>query len=81
MALLKASPSTHQRLARLRRRSWAAIGFCLLFRIGDAALHAQSTRETATEAVIEAAYTTCLVDYMAGRSTFFLTDNSNKQRT
>jgi len=28
------------RLRRLRHRAWAAIGLCLLLRIGDAALHA-----------------------------------------
>lgn len=28
-------------LRRLRRRTWAIIALCLLFRVGDAALHAE----------------------------------------
>jgi len=28
-------------LRRLRRRTWAVIALCLLFRFGDAALHAE----------------------------------------
>lgn len=34
------SADVRQRLTQLRRRAWAAIGLCLLFRVGDAALHA-----------------------------------------
>lgn len=43
MGLLSVSCETHATLAHLRRRLWTAIGLCIAFQIGAAALHANET--------------------------------------
>jgi hypothetical protein len=40
MAVFTLAHKTHAALARFRRRTWAVVGLCLVFQIGNVALHA-----------------------------------------